>query len=245
LPANTSIKNLLQLVYLIPTLLDEEAIHTLSQEVAAAIRNCSVFFVENERSARRFVKKVWKEMVIDDFQWVLADQKTVHEAHTRQLFSDALASGKNIGILSEAGCPGIADPGQELVALAHQQGVTVKPLVGPSSILLALMASGLNGQTFCFSGYLPIEKELRTKKIRELELESVQKNRTQIFMETPYRNQAMLEALLNTCKKNTLLCIAAGLTGPKEFILTKPIGEWKNVLPDLHKKPCLFLLLAQ
>lgn len=233
------------MVYLIPTLLDADAQDTLPESITHAVKKCSIFFVENERSARRFLKKIWNEMVIDDYQWVLADRKTVYEPLARQLFTTALRQGKNIGILSEAGCPGIADPGQELVALAHQQGIAVKPLVGPSSILLALMGSGLNGQTFCFSGYLPIDKEQRAKKIRELETESALKKRTQIFMETPYRNQAMLETLLHTCKKETLLCVAAGLTGPEEFILTKRIGEWKQPLPDLHKKPCLFLLLAE
>jgi 16S rRNA (cytidine1402-2'-O)-methyltransferase len=233
------------LVYLIPTFLDTTAPETLSGEVLPALKKCNMFFVENERTARRFVKSIWKEMVIDDYEWVLADRRTVHESVTRNQFTEALKAGKNIGVMSEAGCPGIADPGQELVALAQKLGIQVKPLVGPSAILLSLMASGLNGQTFCFSGYLPIEKELRIKKIRELEMESGKKKMTQLFMETPYRNEALLEDILKTCHKNTKLCIAASLTGEDEFILTRPVGEWHGVLPDLHKKPCIFLLLAE
>ena len=157
----------------------------------------------------------------------------------------SLDAGKTIGVISEAGCPGVADPGQDLVALAHQHHHPVKPLVGPNSILLALMASGLNGQVFAFNGYLPISSPERTKCIQELESLSARKKMTQIFMETPYRNNALLSALLGTCKKNSRLCLAANLTGPDEFIQTRTIGEWKTSPPDLHKKPTIFLLLAE
>lgn len=233
------------MVYLIPSFLDAGAHDTLTPGVLNALRSCQLFFVENERSARRFIKSIWKECIIDDYEWIRADRDTVQDTETRQAFVNALKAKKNIAILSEAGCPGIADPGQELVALAHQHLVPVRPLVGPSAILLALMGSGMNGQQFSFCGYLPIEKDLRMKKIRELEKESAQKKMTQVFMETPYRNQALLETLLKTCQKDTRLCIAASLTAPDEFILTKRVGEWRGALPDLHKKPCLFLLLAE
>ena len=155
-----------------------------------------------------------------------------------------LREGKNVGIISEAGCPGIADPGQLLIAIAHQAGATIKPLVGPSSILLALMGSGMNGQQFQFLGYLPIDNGQRIKTIRELELESARKNTTQIFIETPYRNNQLLETLLKSCNPATRLCIAANLTASNEFIHTKSITEWKKNLPDIHKQPAIFLMHA-
>lgn len=180
-------------------------------------------------------------MVIDDYTWVTMPKASQDAVPA---FKNFLHQGKNIGIVSEAGCPGIADPGQWLVKAAHDAGVTVKPLVGPNSILLALMASGLNGQQFQFSGYLPIDAGDRDKKIKELEEESARKNCSQVFIETPYRNNTLLQAIMKSCKPGTRLCIAAEITGASEFIQTKTVGEWKKSLPDLHKKPAIFCLLA-
>lgn len=228
-------------VYLIPTFLEEDSLEVLPEYITQAVKACEVFFVENERSARRFLKKIWKEMEIGQFTWF-----TIHKAEEalKQEFLSQLKGGKQIGILSEAGCPGIADPGQLLVAAAHEAGAIVKPLVGPSSILLALMASGMNGQLFQFNGYLPVEAPERNKKIRELEILSQKQSSTQLFIETPYRNQAMFDALLKNCKPNTRLCIAVNLTGKRESIHTKTIGEWRKSSPDLQKQPAIFLLNA-
>jgi 16S rRNA (cytidine1402-2'-O)-methyltransferase len=225
-------------VYLIPSLLHESATQTIPLYILDAVKDCSCFFVENERSARRFLKSIWKEMVIDDYTWFLIDKTTV------QQFNTCLQEGKNIGIISEAGCPGIADPGQDLVNRAHIAGATVKPLVGPSSILLALMASGLNGQQFQFVGYLPIDSGQRMKALKELEAESGRKNCTQVFIETPYRNNQLLETVVSNCKPSTQICIAANITATNESIRTKTVDNWKKGLPDLHKQPVIFCLLA-
>ena len=229
-------------VYLIPVSLDEESLQPIPLYVLDAVKDCQVFFTENERTARRFLKKLWKEMVIDDYAWF-----TIHKAEQQALneFKRILKEGKNIGIMSEAGCPGIADPGQLLVAEAHKAGAVIKPLTGPSSILLALMGSGLNGQQFRFSGYLPIDNTEKIKVLRELEAESRQKNCTQIFIETPYRNNALLETITKVCAPTTLLCVAVNLTATSESIQTKPVSEWKKGLPDIHKQPAIFCLLAQ
>jgi 16S rRNA (cytidine1402-2'-O)-methyltransferase len=228
-------------VYLVPSLLEDTAIHTIPLYLVDAVRDCQVIFAENERTARRFLKSIQKEIVIDAFEWF-----TIHKAEEEQknTFRQKLKEGKNIAIISEAGCPGIADPGQILIEVAQQMNATVKPLVGPSSILLALMASGMNGQQFEFVGYLPIDVNEKVKAIKELELTSQRKHSTQIFIETPYRNNQLLETLLKTCKPSTRVCIAAELTGPNEFVKTKTIQEWKNEKTDLHKKPVIFLLLA-
>jgi 16S rRNA (cytidine1402-2'-O)-methyltransferase len=228
-------------VFLIPTVLDDDATQTIPAYILEAVRDCKVFFVENERSARRFLKKIWKEMVIDDYKWV-----PIHKAEqeVKNQFVQYLKQGSNVGIISEAGCPGVADPGQILVGVAHANNAAVIPLVGPSSILLALMASGLNGQQFQFVGYLPIDNVERMKTLKSLESESAKKKCTQIFIETPYRNNQMLETIVKTCMPATRLCIAAELTSSQEFIKTKTIADWKKSLPDLHKKPSVFLLLA-
>jgi 16S rRNA (cytidine1402-2'-O)-methyltransferase len=228
-------------IYLIPSVLHEKAVETIPAYVVDAVRQCQVFFVENERSARRYLKSIWREMVIDDYTWVLID-KAGHE--TLKTFNHFLKEDKNIGIISEAGCPGVADPGQLLAEAAHNAGATVKPLTGPSSILLALMASGMNGQQFQFVGYLPIDVTQRSKTIAALEAESAKKNCTQLFIETPYRNNQLLETLLKICKPTTRLCIAADITADTEFIKTKTIAQWKNKPPDLHKRPVIFCLLA-
>jgi 16S rRNA (cytidine1402-2'-O)-methyltransferase len=228
------------IVYLIPSFLSEDSVDTIPVYIIDAVKNCKVIFAENERTARRFLKSICKEIVIDDYEWF-----TIHKAEAEQLsvFKQKIKEEKNIAIISEAGCPGIADPGQILVQAAQQMNVTVKPLVGPSSILLALMASGMNGQQFQFVGYLPIEAQPRTSKIKELEEESARKKCTQIFIETPYRNNQLLETILKTCKPTTQLCIASELTSKNEFIKTKSIAEWRNEKIDLHKKPVIFLLM--
>ena len=228
-------------VYLVPSVLDELATNTIPIYILDAIRDCSVIFAENERTARRFLKSIWKEIVIDNYEWF-----TIHKAEEEQRnsFRQKINEGKNIAIISEAGCPGVADPGQILVDLAHQLNAVVKPLVGPSSILLALMASGMNGQQFEFVGYLPIEPSDRMKAIKEMEINSQKKQSTQIFIETPYRNNQLIETLLKTCKPSTRICIAAELTGSNEFIKTKTITEWKKEKTDFHKKPVIFLLYA-
>lgn len=231
----------MQTVFLIPSFLDEKSTEAIPPYVLDAALQCQVFFVENERSARRYLKALSKAIVIDDYEWV-----AIHKAEeeTRAIFRQYLQDGKNIGIISEAGCPGVADPGQILVGVAHEVGATVKPLVGPSSILLALMASGMNGQQFQFVGYLPIDAGARVKAIRDLENESQKKSCTQIFIETPYRNDQLLDTLLKTCKPSTKICVAADLTGKAEFIQTKTVADWKKQLPPLHKRPVIFCLLA-
>jgi 16S rRNA (cytidine1402-2'-O)-methyltransferase len=228
-------------VYLIPTFIDEENLQTIPAYILDAVKECNCFFAENQRSARRYLKQLWKEMVIDNYQW-----HTIHkaEAEVKDAFKKLLQRGVTIGIISEAGCPGVADPGQLLVEAAHEMGATVKPFVGPSSILLALMASGMNGQSFQFVGYLPIDTAERIKSLIDLESESAKKNCTQIFIETPYRNNQLTESICKTLKPSTRLCIAADITGSNEYIKTKTIAEWKNKLPDIHKRPAIFLLQA-
>lgn len=228
-------------VYLIPTFLHEQALHVLPAYILEAIEKCNVLFVENERSARRYLKQLKREVVIDSYEWFTIGKA---ENEVLQTFRNKIKEGKTIGIISEAGCPGVADPGQLLIAAAQEMNAAVVPLVGPSSILLALMASGMNGQQFCFAGYLPIDNQQRVKAIRDLEAESKRKNSTQIFIETPYRNNQMLETLLRNCQPSTMLCVAVNITGPDECIKTKAIQQWKQVSIDLHKKPAIFLLKA-
>jgi 16S rRNA (cytidine1402-2'-O)-methyltransferase len=229
------------MVYLIPSFLSENAVETIPQYVINFVKNCSVIFAENERTTRRFLKSMDKEIVIDDFEW-----HTIHKAEEEQIniFKQKIQEGKNIAIVSEAGCPGVADPGQILISEAQKMNAEIKPLVGPNSILLALMASGLNGQNFTFLGYLPIDNGERIKKIKYIEEESSIKKCTQIFIETPYRNNKMLETILQHGKPDTLLCIAAELTSKNEFVKTKTIANWKKETIDLHKKPVIFLLQA-
>jgi 16S rRNA (cytidine1402-2'-O)-methyltransferase len=229
------------LVYLVPTVLAEGVTECLPAYILDAVRKCSVLFVENERTARRYLKALSKEIVIDDFEWYNMKEVTPEVAAA---FHQKIKEEKSIGIISEAGCPGVADPGQALVHLAQEKGVVVKPLVGPNSILLALMGSGMNGQRFQFVGYLPIEISERAKAIKSLESESRQKDCTQIFIETPYRNNQLLETLVKTCQPKTLICVAADLTGATEMVQTKTVQQWKGALPQLHKRPAIFLLYA-
>ncbi|MBN9382057.1 MAG: SAM-dependent methyltransferase [Chitinophagaceae bacterium] len=229
-------------LYLIPAYLDEHSLAPLPSYILDAVKTCEVFFVENERSARRYLKALWKEMVIDDYKWY-----PIHKAEeeVKTIFRQQLKEGRAVGLISEAGCPGVADPGQLLTEVAHQEGAVVRPLVGPSSILLALMASGMNGQQFRFAGYLPVDNTGRTKALRDLETESQRLHCTQIFIETPYRNQQLIDTILQTCRPGTRLCIAANLTGAGEFIRTRTVAEWRQQPPPpLHKQPAIFCLMA-
>ena len=227
-------------VYLIPSLLHEEGLRSIPSYITGIVKQCQVFFVENERTSRRYLKTLAKEIVIDNYEWFTM----AVDDETAKTFRKKINEGKTIGIISEAGCPGIADPGQQLVEVAQQLNIEVKPLVGPNSILLALMASGMNGQQFRFAGYLPIKNPERNNAIKELESESAKKNCTQIFIETPYRNNQLMEALLLICQPLTKVCIAVDLTGPTELIKTKTVAEWRKNKPDIHKRPAIFCLLA-
>jgi 16S rRNA (cytidine1402-2'-O)-methyltransferase len=232
------------LVYLIPSLLHDEGTNAIPHYVMEAIKDCQVFFVENERTTRRYFKQLWKtyqpegSIVIDEYEWKLIDEKTEDE------FRQLMKTDKHIGIVSEAGCPGVADPGQSLVLIAQAMEVTVKPLAGPSSILLALMASGMNGQQFSFVGYLPIDAGKRIQAIKDQESFSAKNNSTQIFIETPYRNNQLLETLVKNCQEKTRICVAVDITGSSESIQTKTAAQWKKNLPDIHKKLAIFLLHA-
>ena len=228
-------------VYLIPTVLADDAIETIPSYVLNAIKKCTVFFVENEKTTRRYFKQLWKEMVIDDYEW-----HTIHKAENevKNKLLTAIRLGKNIGIVSEAGCPCIADPGQILVDAAQQLNTKIIPLVGPNSILMALMASGLNGQSFQFVGYLPIDTVERKKKIKELELYSANNKCTQMFIETPYRNNQLFKDILQSCKHETKLCVALDITASNEAITTKTIAQWNNIQADFHKRQAIFLILA-
>ena len=228
-------------VILIPTVLHEDAIDSIPPYVIEQAKLCNAYFVENEKTARRYLKKYWREMVIDNYQW-----RTIHKAEDNVVseFLQLLAHGKNIGIISEAGCPGVADPGQILVAAAQEKGFEGCPLVGPNSILLALMASGMNGQNFSFHGYLPIDSLEKKKAVAQLEQESLKKNTAQIFIETPYRNNQLIKDLLQHCHPHTKLCIAVDITAPTQWIKTKTVAEWKKETVDIHKRLAIFLLQA-
>lgn len=228
-------------IYLIPCVLADDAAETIPPYVIEAVKKCQVIFAENERTARRFLKMMDKQIVIDNYEWF-----AIHKAEEEELknFTQKIKEEKNIAIISEAGCPGIADPGQILIAAAQHLNCVIKPLVGPSSILLALMASGMNGQQFEFVGYLPIDNAERIKKIKELENASQKNNSTKIFIETPYRNNSLVEALVKTCDNKTMLCIAANLTAANESVKTMTVSEWKIKKPELHKQPAIFLLYA-
>lgn len=222
-------------------MLADDVLETIPAYVLDAVKKCQVIFAENERTARRFLKAMDKSIVIDDFEWF-----AIHKAEEEQLkhFRQKIKEQKNIAIISEAGCPGVADPGQVLVAAAQEMKCTIKPLVGPSSILLALMASGMNGQQFEFIGYLPIDNAARIKKLKELEISSAKNNSTKIFIETPYRNNQLLESILQNCNGNTRLCVASNITALNEQIITMRISDWKTKKPELLKQPVIFLLQA-
>ncbi|GAA4457541.1 SAM-dependent methyltransferase [Nibrella saemangeumensis] len=230
-------------LYLIPTVLAEEtAEQVLPTQVREVIGHTDVFFAEDIRTARRFISSLKLGKVIDDLTFYELSKDTP-EAETRQQLQTVLEQNRNAGVMSEAGCPGVADPGAVVVGFAHRLGIKVVPLVGPSSILLALMASGMSGQSFVFHGYLPIDRQDRGRTLRHLEKEARQRQQTQIFMETPYRNNQLLSDILTNCQPDSRLCIACNLTAPDALVRTLTIREWKAAQPDLHKKPTVFLLL--
>lgn len=233
----------MSVLYLIPTVLAENtADQVLAPQIREVIGQTKVFFVENVRTARRAISSLKTGVVIDQLTFYDLHKDTP-ETDTRQQLQGLHQQNQDAGILSEAGCPGVADPGAVAVRLAHQSGWQVRPLVGPSSILLALMASGMSGQSFAFHGYLPIDKPARLQQIRQLEQDARKRQQTQIFMETPYRNNPLLADLLTVCHPDTRLCVACNLTAPDELVRTLSIREWKTQTPDLHKKPSLFLIL--
>lgn len=231
-------------LYLLPCPLGDTPVEqVLPSSVLEQARRITHFVVEHPKSARHFLAALQHPVPVRSLQLETLNEHT-EKSEIPRLLAPLLA-GEDVAIVSEAGCPGVADPGAELVALAHHHGVRVIPLIGPSSILLALMGSGLNGQSFAFHGYLPIEDCARQRKIADLERFSARGQQTQIFIETPYRNTALFGALLQHCKLATRLCIAASLTLEAELIVTLPISEWRaRPIPELHKRPCLFLLLA-
>ncbi len=228
-------------LFLIPvTLGDTPLINVLPEHNKEIIRLVTHFIVEDVRTARRFLKKALPEIQIESLTFFELNKHTSPEVISSYL--DPLKKGFHVGVLSEAGCPAIADPGADVVAIAQQNKIKVVPLVGPSSILLSLMASGFNGQSFAFLGYLPIESGARIKTLKQMEQRIYSEHQTQIFIETPYRNQKMVEEILKNCKPQTKLCIAANLTCEDEFVQTKMIKDWKGKLPDLSKIPTIFLL---
>ena len=228
-------------LYLIPVpLADDAAVQSFTSYLTHTINQISEYIVENEKTARKFLKQAG--LTIPQSQLIIHDYgKHNRNADVKEFFTGLLA-GKDAGLMSEAGCPGVADPGADIVAEAHRRGIKVVPLVGPSSILLALMASGFNGQSFTFHGYLPIDKMERSKRVKELEAQAERFSQTQLFIETPFRNDSLLAEVLKSCKANTRLCIACNLTAADELVQTKTIAEWKKQLPELHKKPTIFLL---
>ena len=228
-------------MYLLPVTLGDTAIgRVLPAYNTDIIRGIRHFIVEDVRSARRFLKKVDASIDIDSLTFYPLNKHTAPEAIAGYL--RPLEAGEARGVSSEAGCPAVADPGADVVAIAQRKGLKVVPLVGPSSILLSVMASGFNGQSFAFHGYLPIEQGERTRRLKELEQRIYAEHQTQLFIETPYRNNKLMEEILRTCRPQTKLCIAANLTCEGEYIRTKTVREWKGHLPDLTKTPCIFLL---
>lgn len=228
-------------LFLVPNVLsDGDWQNVLPAGVLPVLTNTRYFIVENIRTARRFMKQANKDIDIDRLTFFELNKHT--KPNEIPSFLKPIEKGEDIAVISEAGCPGIADPGADIVKLAHKKGFRVVPLVGPSSILLSLMASGLNGQNFAFNGYLPVHKGERAKAISQLEKKVKNEQQTQIFIETPYRNNQLIADLLKTCSSSTLLCIAANITGENELIATKSVGEWKKEVPDLHKQPAIFLI---
>jgi 16S rRNA (cytidine1402-2'-O)-methyltransferase len=228
-------------LYLIPTSLGECSFDKiLPAQNTQIVTDLKHFVVEDVRTARRFLKKANPAIEINDLTFYVLNQHTTPEELSS--FLSPMFAGHDLGVLSEAGCPAIADPGADVVAMAQKNNFTVVPLVGPSSILLSLMASGFNGQSFAFVGYLPIQPADRAKMLRKLENRAYTEDQSQIFIETPYRNMKMLEEILQVCQPNTRLCIAVDITLETEFIKTKTVKEWKTQLPDLSKRPCIFLI---
>ncbi|PDS24602.1 SAM-dependent methyltransferase [Flavobacterium branchiophilum] len=228
-------------LYLIPTTLGEgNPFLVLPQTIQSTIALLDDYIVENDKTARKFIKNVLPSKVQSSLRLQTLNKHTDVTAHQRMI--QPCLEGKNVGLMSEAGCPGVADPGAVIVKLAHENHIQVVPLVGPSSILLAIMASGMNGQSFAFNGYLPIDKSEKKATLKTLEKLSFDKNQSQLFIETPYRNNKMLEDLLQTLQPNTFVCVATDLTLESEFIKTKRVFEWKKDSVDLHNRPTIFII---
>lgn len=233
-------------LYLIPCTLSNPGETTVVPEdvlphtVKRVIDFIDYYIVENEKTARRFIKSIHPEKKQPELNISVLNKHTEIAEHYD--FIKPLLNGKSIGLLSESGCPGIADPGAVIVKLAHEKGIQVVPLVGPSSILLALMASGMNGQSFAFNGYLPIDAHEKKNELKHFERLSQERNQSQLFIETPYRNNKLLEDLIQILQPSTHLCIACDITLPTEYIKTKTIKEWKKDKVDLHKRPCIFII---
>lgn len=229
------------ILYLIPTTLGESPINdVIPDNVKSIVNSINFYVVENVRTARRYLRRLEISTPIDDLTFFTLNKHTTSNELTQ--FLEPISKNNNVGVISEAGAPGVADPGADIVKIAHKNNIKIVPLVGPSSILLSLMASGLNGQNFSFLGYIPIKNPDRIKKIRAIEKNSFSFNQTQIFIETPYRNQSLLTDILQNCNEQTQLCIATDITLDSEFIKTKSIDEWKKNIPQINKRPTIFLL---
>ena len=228
-------------LYLIPTRLgDNPPLEVLPLSIKKIIEQVDHYIVENEKSARRFIKRVSPNKSQGSLKLLLLNKYT--QEHELDHFLNACKEGMPMGLLSEAGCPAIADPGSDIVKLAHENNIQVVPLVGPSSIILALMSSGMNGQSFAFNGYIPIDQTERKAALKRLEKLSYEQDQTQIFIETPYRNNKILEDICNTLHPTTRVCVACDLTLPTEYIKTTTVSEWKHIKVDLHKRPTIFVL---
>jgi 16S rRNA (cytidine1402-2'-O)-methyltransferase len=228
-------------LYLIPVPLGEnDPLDVLPQKIKRTIDFIDDYIVENEKTARKFIKSIHPEKVQAALRLNALNKHTEISEHNKMI--QPCREGKNVGLMSEAGCPGVADPGAAIVKLAHENGIQVVPLVGPSSILLAMMGSGMNGQSFAFNGYLPIDKGEKKTALKNFEKLSLDKNQSQLFIETPYRNNKLLEDILQVLQPNTHLCIAADLTLPTEYIKTLRIQEWKKTKIDLHNRPTIFII---
>ncbi|RED45905.1 SAM-dependent methyltransferase [Seonamhaeicola aphaedonensis] len=228
-------------LYLIPcTLGENEPLEVLPITIKETIERINIFIVENEKSARRFIKKITPEKSQPSLQFFILNKHT--DITDLPNFLSSCSKGENVGLLSEAGCPGIADPGADIVKIAHKKNIKVIPLVGPSSILLALMSSGMNGQRFAFNGYLPIDKNERKNELRRLERLSLEQNQSQVFIETPYRNNKMLEDITSALGELTNVCVACDITLSTEFIKTQTVNQWKKNMVDLHKRPTIFII---
>ena len=229
------------ILYLIPTTLgDNEPLEVLPITVKQIIDSTDTFIVENDKTARHFIKRIAPEKSQPSLKMFHLNKFT--EQSDLPGFLEPCLQGINVGLLSEAGCPGVADPGADIVKIAHQKNIKVVPLVGPSSILMALISSGMNGQSFAFNGYLPIDKDERKVELRRLERLSFEHNQSQIFIETPYRNNKMLEDLSNILEQNTQICVACDITLSTEFIKTQSANDWKKNIVDLHKRPTIFII---
>lgn len=229
-------------LYLIPITLGDinDPFDVLPQTIQRAVEQIDIFIVENEKVARKFIKSIAPTKVQNTLTLFSLNKHT--DQKQIKSFIAPLFEGKNIGVMSDAGCPGVADPGAVIVDLAHKNNIKVTPLVGPSSILLSLMASGMNGQSFAFNGYLPIDKSDKKATLKTLEKRSFDNNQSQLFIETPYRNNQLLQDLSTTLHPSTSVCVACDITLPTEYIVTKPASAWKNTAVDLHKRPCIFII---